>query len=103
MVKADMPGTTVTSVGGKDRYGTSAKLLPSGPITKWMLASGAVFADGLSAIPASMSKGAAFALSTSTCLPKSVRSAVGSNSIGQYFLLGGPTVLSSLVKTVTCN
>lgn len=102
-VEAEVPGATVTRVGGKDRYETSAKLLPSGPITKLMLASGEAFADALAGIPASTSNGAAFALSTSACMPASVRSAVGSNSIGQYFLLGGQSVLNSLVETVTCD
>lgn len=100
-----VPGATITREWGQDRYGTSAELLRSGttgPISKLMLASGLNFPDALAGIPASIAKGAAFAITKTACLASSVKAALGSDTIAKYFLLGGKAVLADTVTTEVC-
>lgn len=94
------PGAKVEVVREADRYATAAKLAtlayPQSPTV--FLASGAGYADALSAGPAAKKAGAALLLAAPDHIPASVRAALQSLGTKKVVLVGGQAALGAGVE-----
>jgi putative cell wall-binding protein len=94
----------VTRVAGIDRYGTAVDLsratFPSGTGVAYV-ATGRNFPDALSGGPAAASAGSPLLLVPGGCVPNSVRAELDRLGVNRLTLLGGSSVVSGAVASLT--
>jgi putative cell wall-binding protein/GH43 family beta-xylosidase len=100
-VMTELAGRAVTRLFGPDRYATAAALLDlvPGPATTGVVATGALYADGLAAGPAAAALDATFALAGPTCLYAPAAERFTDGGVEELLVVGGPGVLSDTAVT----
>lgn len=97
------PGVALTSISGKDKYETSAKVANAffGTGDKTIaFASGSSFADALTGVSIADLSGGAIVLTRQTCRPKQIETVAKTAKV--RYMLGGKGAVSDASATTTC-
>jgi len=98
-----LSGVAVTRLAGADRYATSVAINSNifSTATTAYLAVGTGYADALAGAALAGSTGSPLFVVPGNCIPDSVMVSMASMGVSSITLLGGPTVLSPAVQSLT--
>ncbi len=102
-VGGDAAATTSERLWGPDRYATAAEIAEAyeseaGPLDAVIVVGGLGFADGLAAVPLARVLNAPILLTTPNELSDAARGFIGSRSVSEVVIVGGPVSVSSDVE-----